>query len=265
MVHRDRFDRTLAARAVEAGAHLLPGVRVLGREGDGTVIARQHGGAVELRIKASVVIGADGPRSTVGRWVGAVNRNLLPGVQVTVPLREECPYAETYFEPEFFGGYGWFFPKKDRVNIGLGMRRPLRPESLGGLLDRFVAGFVRRGRVEDRILARAGGWIPAEPLRRGVHGNVLLAGDAAGQTHPITGAGIFAAVVCGRMAGTHAAGAALTGNLALLEGYDADWQGLFGKTLTRATERRAFMESAWHDFGPTIRRSWVAFREYYAR
>lgn len=265
MVNRDRFDRTLVEQAVAAGAELLPGVHVLGREADGTVLARRRDDAAIMHCKAAVIIGADGPRSTVGRWVGASNRNLLPGVQVTVPLREACAYTETYFEPDFYAGYGWFFPKNDRVNIGLGLRRPVRPETLGRLLRRFVAGFVRDGRVEDHVLSRAGGWIPAESLRSGVYGNVLLAGDAAGQTHPITGAGIFAAIVCGRMAGAQAAEAALAGDCRLLVGYDAQWQGLFGGSLRRASERRAFMESAWHDFEPTVRRSWVAFREYYAR
>jgi flavin-dependent dehydrogenase len=266
MVHRDRFDRRLVDRAVEAGAKLLTGTRVLRRDPDGSVQARRSSdGNSEIRVSAKVVIGADGPCSCVGSWVNARNINLLPGVQYTMPLKtgEDC--TEVYFSPEIFGGYGWFFPKGDRVNIGIGMRRSDGADvSVRKLLDDFVDRFVRTGRVENRVLTTAGGWIPAESLRRAVYGDVILAGDAAGHTHPITGAGIFAAVMCGKMAGRHAAHSVCEENPELLECYDEDWQGLFGKTLSRAFFKRVQMETGWDDLENTVRKTWVAFREYYA-
>lgn len=267
MVHRDRFDRWLMECAVEAGAELMRGTRAVAMDAAGAVLVSRRGEDGEpMRIKASVVVGADGPRSTVGRWVGAVNRNLLAGVQVTLPLCAPANITEVYFEPHIFGGYGWFFPKNDQVNIGLGMLRPGPGErSIMDILGNFAARFVAADRADGRILSRAGGWIPAEPLRSAVHGNVILAGDAAGHTHPITGAGIHSAVVCGKMAGKHAARAALSGNVKLLKAYDDEWQGLLGTSLSRAAHRRGFMENRWDEFDATIRRSWVAFKEYYAR
>jgi flavin-dependent dehydrogenase len=196
--------------------------------------------------------------------VGAVNANLLSGVQFTLPLTGPERFTEIYFEPEIFAGYGWFFPKDDRVNIGLGMRTSTDAGSPRELLARFKDRFVARGRVEDVVLSRAGGCIPAEPVRSAVHGDVLLAGDAAGHTHPITGAGIFSAVTCGRLAGEYAAEAALGNDPSLLAGYDQEWRDLFGDSLARAASRRTDMESNWSDFIPTVRRTWVAFREYYA-
>ena len=268
VIHRDRFDRCLCKAAVDAGAELMLGTPVVGREKGGAVLAAVRGqGEPSLAIRARVVIGADGPRSTVASWVGASNPNLLPGVQFTLPLTGPEEFTEIYFEPDILAGYGWFFPKKDRVNIGLGMRMN-GGESPKKLLTRFKDRFVAQGRVEDRILSRAGGWIPAKPVDQVVHGNVLLAGDAAGHTHPITGAGIFAAVTCGGLAGEYAALAAIEEDDTRLAEYDEEWRDLFEDSLNRAVNRRADMEANWTTdvagLSDTVRRTWVAFREYYA-
>ena len=264
VINRDQFDQRLCRAVTEAGAGLLLGTRVLRRE-NGVVLACTRGKCEpSLAVRAKVVIGADGPRSTVGSWVGAVNANLLSGVQFTLPLTGPERFTEIYFEPEIFAGYAWFFPKNDRVNIGLGMHTRADAASPRDLLVRFKDRFVAQGRVEDVILSRAGGCIPAEPVRSAVHGDVLLAGDAAGHTHPITGAGIFSAVTCGRLAGEYAARAARNNDLSLLAGYDDEWRDLFEDSLSRAASRRMDMESNWSDFIPTVRRTWVAFREYYA-
>jgi flavin-dependent dehydrogenase len=49
-----------------------------------------------------------------------------------------------------------------------------------------------------------------------VAGDVMLAGDAAGQTHPITGAGVATAVMAGTLAGEAAARGVRSSDLSLL-------------------------------------------------
>jgi flavin-dependent dehydrogenase len=67
LVMRDRFDRFLAQRAVEAGAHMAEGVAVTGvEELPDRVIARAQGEHFAARLLA----GADGVESTVARSVG---------------------------------------------------------------------------------------------------------------------------------------------------------------------------------------------------
>ena len=39
-----------------------------------------------VTVKAKIIIGADGPHSTVGGWMNAENRSLIPAVQARVPL-----------------------------------------------------------------------------------------------------------------------------------------------------------------------------------
>jgi flavin-dependent dehydrogenase len=93
---------------------------------------------------------------------------------------------------------------------------------------------------------------------------VLLVGDAAGHTHPITGAGIANAVLCGEMAGRWAAKAAEMDDPGVLHHYDDQWMDLLKETLDHAYQRRRTMEACWQDFIGTVRSCWIAFREYYA-
>jgi geranylgeranyl reductase family protein len=264
VIHRDRFDQALAETALAAGAELITATRVLSMDADGRVNLKPKKKA-GFKIRPRIIIGADGPHSTVGRWAGRVNDHLLPGVQVTLPLTRSLAHTEVYFDPQIPGGYAWLFPKGEVANLGLGLTKALAPpRATLGLLEGFAQRLAAEGKVENRPLAHAAGWIPAEPVRSAVRGNILLAGDAAGHTHPITGAGIFAAVTTGKLAGGWAAEAAAADYLGLLAQYDEEWQDLLGGTLRRAAQRRALMESRWDDFHAIIKTCWVAFREYYA-
>ena len=265
VIRRDRFDQALAAAATAAGATLVTATRAQALTVGGSVILGRKGGGT-ARVEAGVIIGADGPRSTVGKWAGAVNRNLLPGAQVTVPLTRQLEHTEIYFDPSIYAGYAWLFPKGPVANVGLGLKRARGDlGSVKALLDAFVAKLAAEDRVADVPVTHAAGWIPAEPVRRAVYGKIALVGDAAGQTHAITGAGIYAAVTCGRMVGKWSARAALENDPGLLAEYDAEWLDLFEHTNARAFARREIMERRWDDFEPTVRSCWVAFRDYYAK
>jgi len=263
-IHRNLFDQEMIRQAVNSGAELMVSTRALKKINNKTVLLKRKDGQY-IAVNTKIIVGADGPRSTVGRWVGAVNRNLLPAVQATLSLVKPMDWTEVYFDPEIYAGYGWLFPKKDMANVGLGMRNTARnPTGIRAVLDRFIARLKADGKVTGHPTRYAAGWIPAEPVRQAVHGNVLLVGDAAGHTHPITGAGIANAVVCGEMAGRWAAKAVEKNDVGVLKQYDRQWQDLFQDTLDRAHQRRQTMESGWQDFTRTVKSCWIAYREYYA-
>jgi geranylgeranyl reductase family protein len=263
IIRRDLFDQTLARAAIDAGAELLRCTRALRRVDDKTVLLKRKSGP-HITVESKIIVGADGPRSTVGRWVGAVNRNLLPGVQATLPLCTPLHDTEIYFDPGIYAGYGWLFPKQSVANVGLGLKKTARNRVvLGEALKIFIARLKADGKVKGDAVAHTAGWIPAEPVRPAVYGNVALVGDAAGHTHPITGAGIFTAVSGGEIAGKWAARAVEENDLELLKTYDHKWRDLFEDTLQRAHQRRKMMESCWHDFVPTVKTCWIAFRKYY--
>jgi geranylgeranyl reductase family protein len=263
-VRRDLLDQAMAHAAQGAGATFQLATRVVSRQGE-TIGLKARGGR-EMVVKAKVVVGADGPHTLVGRWVGSVNRDLIPAVQVRLPLRHPLDFTEVYFDQAFFGGYGWLFPKGKEANVGIGMRSPNseRPPLVDAL-----KGFIERLSREDKVVPKPlgwfAGWIPVGPPRRVTFGNTMLVGDAAGHTHPITGAGVFQAVTGGRMAGKWASEAVKTGDMGVLSEYEAEWRDLLQETLERGYMRRRQLEGDWDRLPQIIRQCWVAFREYYAR
>ena len=263
IIHRDRFDQTLAGEARKRGAVLLLSTKALKRTEAGQVVIKKKTGETAL-IAPKVIIGADGPRSKAASWCGASNGNLLPAAQYTMPLCSPMNCTEVHLSPDFYGGYGWLFPKGESANVGLGVKRSEGDSRrLHFLLGRFAEKLRKEGKIEGNPSGSTAGWIPAKPLKKAVYGNVLLAGDAAGHTHPISGAGIFAAVSCGRMAGSWAAEAIKKGDPGILGEYDHEWQDLFGHTLNRAREKRQRMERRWDRFDQDIKSWWIGFREYY--
>lgn len=261
-IRRDNFDQTLADAAREAGVEILLSTRALSRNKNEVFLKGKNG--LPLKVKPTVIIGADGPRSTVGRWIGIVNRNLIPAVQVRVPLIHRMEYTEVHFKKEIYGGYGWLFPKGHEANVGIGMKQEKgKREPISHVLKRFVSRLSEEGKIRGETLGNVAGWIPAEPVRKVIYENIMLVGDAAGQTHPITGAGVSQAVICGRMAGNWAARAVEEGDLGLLSEYEKEWRDLFGDTLKRAFTRRQLMEKEWDRLEEIIKYCWIAYREYY--
>ena len=157
-------------------------------------------------------------------------------------------------------------PFLDQANIGLGMKKTTdSPAPLGKLLEKLLLQLAAKGKIENKPLERISGWIPCSVLGKMIEGNVVLAGDAAGHTHPITGAGIFPAVTAGHMAGKWAARAVEADDPGVLRGYEEEYSDFFGESMQRANARRLLLEERWDQLDEILKYCWVAFKEYYAR
>jgi geranylgeranyl reductase family protein len=263
MIRRDIFDQTLAGAAEQAGAHILPEARAAFRDGCEVIIHKE--GSAPFRVRAKVIIGADGPHSRVGKWIASENRNRIPAIQTRVALTAPLDLAEVYFDARFRGGYGWLFPKGDEANVGLGMKhRENTQRGLRCVLMDFLALLTRHGKIAGKPRGLRAGWIPAEKPRTIRQDNILLAGDAAGHAHPMTGAGVAQAVIGGRLAGKWAARAIDSGDMDILAGYESEWLDLFGETIEHGFQRRRLLERNWDRIEEIIKYCWVTFREYYA-
>ncbi len=261
IVDRGELDKRLALDAVQAGARLLTGAMVLRLRDEEVEIEL---GGQQVIVAAQIIIGADGPRSVVGRSIGEQNAEFALGAQYEVLLKERMTNTQVYFEEEFRGGYGWLFPRGRTANVGVGMTGVPQTD-VWAQLDRFVARLAGEGKIDPSgIVGKSGGLIPVGGPLRTVKGRVMLAGDAAGQTHPITGAGIAQALECGRLAGEVAGRAVKRGTLASLPEYEAEWRAVFGDWLQIATDRRREMEKGWgkEEFEGLVKRCWVAFPSY---
>lgn len=265
MLDRAAFDAGLAAAAARAGADCLFGTRARAISPDGCIELSDG-----RRLAAAVIVGADGPRSAVGRRIGQVNRELLETRQLTVPLRRPHDATDIFLSPRIPGGYGWLFPKGGIAHVGAGVDAAQRAR-LKDIVAGLHAALVEKGRVGADILGRTGGAIPAGGMLKpwGLAGGALalLAGDAAGLTNPVTGAGIPAAVYSGRLAGETAA-AWIAGNRNAGEVYEDELRGVHELALERAVRRRH--ELAMRSRGSGLpdraawRRGWIAYPEYWA-
>lgn len=265
MIDRRAFDAALVERAAEAGAATWFGLSLRGIDVDGTALLSDGS-----RLSPRVIIGADGPHSAVGAAVGIENTVLADTRQMTVPLLEPFEETDIFLSRRLPGGYAWLFPKGDVANLGLGgdprWRQRFKP-----LLDNLHAQLAQQGRVGREILGHTGGAIPSGGLLRPVARlgtvQVLLVGDAAGLTNPVTGAGILAAVISGEMAG-EAAAAIAGGQENAAETYREDITDMFEASLARAVSRREAlmrMHEASRDPAPDdLRHAWIAFPEYWA-
>lgn len=278
MLDRARFDASLVADAARAGVDCrfsslvrkvsAPGVVELS---DGTTFRPQ------------VLIGADGPRSRVGRAIGRVNTELVETRQITVPLLTAHAATDIFLSAGIPGGYGWLFPKGEVANLGAGVHPRARAQ-----LKKIVAQLHARlsspktgthplfsGLAQketwcvpvlgSEVLATTGGAIPVggmlKPFGFLEETPVLLAGDAAGLANPVTGAGIAAAVQSGALAGEFA-WRILSGSELAVEEYEQELQDLFGPALDRAVQRRReLMQSNLEK--PALRRGWIAYPQYW--
>lgn len=265
MLDRAAFDATLVATAEQAGARCRFGAGVRSITRDGRIEFADGHSAV-----TSVLVGADGPRSVVGRRIGQVNLHLIATRQITVPLRRRHEATDIFLSADIPGGYGWLFPKGDVAHVGAGVD-PAHKSRLKEIVAGLHATLVESGRVGTEILGLTGGAIPAGGMLKpwGTLGDTLalLAGDAAGLTNPVTGAGIAAAVYSGKLAG-QAAAAWVAGDREAGAGFEEELKSLFQSALDRAVERRrelaAFFRSGALPDRAALRRGWIAYPEYWA-
>lgn len=264
MIDRAAFDAALAERAQQAGARLLTGAVFEGLAAGNR--ARVHCRGQRLQIRHALLIAADGPASRLAHSLGLPALKTVPARQYTVRLRRPREHTDIWLSPDYPGGYAWLFPKGEWANVGLGFDRRFAPD-LKAPLDRLHRRLVASADVGEAIRCRTGGLIPVGGLRPAlVHRNILFAGDAAGFTHPVSGAGIPAAVISGEAAGKACAGY-LAGDAAALLAYEADMRDQFGASAARALRARQRLESVWNTPAAggdaAHRQSWIAFDEYY--
>ena len=208
VLDRKTFDRDLIWMAAQAGAEIYVKTRAVDAiVKDGVVQgARIEHGGIEQDVYASIVIAADGVESKFARWCD---------INSTVPLREleTCAqYLMTDIDIEndatvFYvgneiapGGYVWIFPKGDRTaNVGIGIMGNKSGDGhrAKDYLDAFVEKTFPEGKTIELII---GGVSVCEPLACTVADGLIIVGDAARLSDPITGGGIYNAMYTGRLA-----------------------------------------------------------------
>ncbi|MDV0447184.1 Thiamine thiazole synthase [Methanosarcinaceae archaeon Ag5] len=245
ILDRKIFDRHLAMLAGKAGADVYTKTAAIELiiETDGAVSGvkvSRLGNVFDVRSK--IVIGADGVESLVARWFGLSESLRLKDIETgfqyllwdeTIDQTQCQVYLGEQVAP---GGYVWVFPKgNNTANVGIGLLGSKTKEDDGRSVD-FLDRFVQKEFPNAKIIGTAFGAVPVSGGLEKIAGNgVMIAGDAAGHSDPITGAGIRNAMYAGQMAGETAIRALAAGDFSerFLSSYQSEWEKTIGKGLRR--------------------------------
>jgi len=240
MTQRRRLDAHLAEQAAAAGADFRDGLRATALELDdaGGTVRFDDGAAV-----APVVLGADGVNGLTARALGFAGTR-----RHGVALEGNVPYvharARSYRGKAVVelgavpGGYAWVFPKGDHLNVGVGGWESEGPR-LREHLERACAAY---GLPSDRLEALRGYRLPMRRSGdRAVHGRALLLGDAAGLVDPLSGDGIYEALVSARLA-AEAALDLLAGRAETLEPYQPALESALARSLSASWKAKLALE-----------------------
>ena len=220
VLERKVFDKYMAMDAARAGAEIMIKTFVsdLKREGDGFILDCDSFGE-KFQIRAKIVIGADGPESTIGIKAGLnkhnSNKYMLSCAQYEM-CNVELPRDDLIHiflaDENAEGGYAWIFTKGNGVaNVGLGISSNIKDLDALECLDNFVKSCPYTKNAQPMELNV--GPDSLEGLKDNIYGdNIMLVGDAAGQIDPIEGGGILLGMYGGMVAGNVAASAIKQGD-----------------------------------------------------
>ena len=199
MTMRREFDAALHHQASAAGVQVLAPVRIAEIDPEGVSVTLEDG----RRLTAAVMIGADGANSAVARAL--YGRAFHPS-QIGFGLEAELDRALTEDNTTEIDlgaanwGYGWVFPKRDSITLGVGGIHAINPD-MKLHFQRYLARHAPK-LAETGDFKCKGAFLPFGAYRKiPGQGRVLLAGDAAGLVDPITGEGIAWAMKSGQFAG----------------------------------------------------------------
>jgi digeranylgeranylglycerophospholipid reductase len=249
VLERKVFDRGLAMDAARAGAKVMVKTRALGllkKDGVPCGVSAMRIGE-PLQIEAPLIIGADGVESKVGRWAGIDTALSLKDIETCAQFLVSDPSIDDQYCEFFLGneiapaGYVWSFPKGDKLaNVGLGiLGSKAKPGDAIRLLQQFVKSYFPNGKVVEMVV---GGDPCSGPIESTTADGVMLVGDAARQTDPLTGGGILNAMEAGIIASEVAAKALAAGDVsrAGLKEYEDRWRATIGRHISRSFEYKEF-------------------------
>ncbi len=202
LVMRNQFDHLLIQQAQKAGAKILDhySVQHINMETDRVTIQSKN----SENFSGKIVVGADGAHSIVARSLGLKTSTHL-GIALESEIEVQDKILSDWQDMLLLdlgfirNGYGWIFPKKNHLSIGVGSW----PQNPKGVKKYYAAfdKFCRSKFGSYRVLHTQGHPLPLRLENLPIHrGRSLLIGDAAGLINPLDGEGIYYAIKSAQLA-----------------------------------------------------------------
>lgn len=188
---------------------------------------------VQRTIKASMVILAGGPRYMLQRKLGmGTPGDFLRTAQAEVKV-QGIEKAKVLMGSQVApGSFAWIVPfrreKGEFARIGVSAKTKAVP-----YLQKLIDQLDSEGRLPSHNASIRSWVIPITPIERTFSERVLAVGDAAGQTKPTTGGGIFYGLICAEAAARTAAEAFEKGDFSekTMSGYEEKWRKRLGREI----------------------------------
>jgi len=196
-IYRVDFDYYLAQKAEQAGADFVQGFDIAELDGQTNTVTGREGD----QYQATYLIGADGVRSIVAKKLLSQpfdkNRYAI-AMEAEIDRKD---FARSVDVPEIYcgsikWGYGWIFPKKDRLTVGIVGLYKYNPN-----IKKVFQDFLENDLGLSADIDMKGYYLPfGRYSKKPGKGSKLLVGDAAGLVDPVTGEGIAFAMQSGQFA-----------------------------------------------------------------
>jgi len=196
------------------------------------------------KLRAKMAVLANGPRYKFQRKLGMGQPGaLLRTAQAEAPIRGIKNAKVLTGSQVAPGSFAWIVPfqrgdeKFARVGVSAGT-------SALPCLKRLIHNLYDAGHLSSPDVSIRSWIIPIRPLRRTFSDRVLAVGDAAGQTKPTTGGGLFYGLLSAEAAAHTAIQAFKKGDFSTgtLSGYEKEWRRRLGREIKIGTLFRRLAE-----------------------
>lgn len=189
------FDNLLINIFLKNGGKLFDGTKLTNIDLENNEIITSN----NKKIRFDYIIGADGINSVLRNYVDENYKQIGFAVEADIPRDNFYDnYARMYLG-DIVGNYGWIFPKENHLTIGF-----------GGLYNKSIDykyefnEFVKRAipEISNYQYILKGHYLPyGNYIKEPIYDNkLLLVGDAAGLADPISGEGIYFALLSAKYA-----------------------------------------------------------------
>jgi digeranylgeranylglycerophospholipid reductase len=145
------------------------------------------------RLLANLIVGCDGPLSSVGRLMNIQN-NIIYATQIRVKTNFPNDQVLMHFDPRWKELFGWIVPEGVNSISRIGIA------SFDNIAENFRI-FLKKIHIDiNNAINHQGGIIPYGIMNKTAFENGLLLGDSACQVKASTGGGIIMLLTCAKFA-----------------------------------------------------------------